>query len=400
MTQKNSIGNRKLIILMSLILTIQIETFSQNTDILDKVYNSFKAEDGSLNYLQPYLIFDKKNSRIDMVNQIKYQYYSFIHKGDFDILLLSKKRVLDSLVIFETAKMKITDISRSKKILMFNEQHNRPYHRLYVSTFLSDLKKQGYGILALEALKWEDNELNSRKFPISTSGTYTVEPYFANLIRIALELGFEVLPYEDQSSPPGTIESREMAQANNLAKIINSENTKILVLAGFSHISEVPVSSHHDEISYMATRLKEQLGIDPFTIDQTEMSSDARVDKVSIPYKSNEPYILHEFKNRYDLTLVYPNNVDYLHLELGKALVNVKLDEKMVNKNHLIQFYVKTEYENFNDRAIPYEQFLIESKEMKIYLNPQRTYQLVIRDCNYKVLVLRTIDQFKEIIID
>lgn len=44
----------------------------------------------------------------------------------------------------------------------------------------------------------EDTLLNERGYPLLSSGYYTQEPQFGNLVREALRIGYELFPYETQ----------------------------------------------------------------------------------------------------------------------------------------------------------------------------------------------------------
>lgn len=394
------IGKKDCIMLL-IVWCLYTPSFSQVEEIMalsTKSNKEFVSNTGDINYVAPYLLLEKDTLDHPIKKQIQDQHYATLHLfNKMNTSPISKKKVTDINVVLKEAKQEILKQTISKKVVMFNEEHHNPYHRVYVETFLKDLKKQGFTVLALETLAWEDQKLNNRKYPISTSGTYTKEPYFANLVRKALELGYKVLPYESKEiTNDMSITIREKNQADNLANIITTESGNILVLAGYSHIAERPITSgHHGGANeWMASILKTTYGIDPLTIDQTEMINEENLNTVALPMLDTTYYIPEEFKGVYDMCLIYPKEVEYLHNELSKKKVDIVLNNEALNTNTLIQFYIKQEYEKHKDKAIPYEQFMIESTKMSLYLDPTKKYIMLFRDKNYKVITKKEVSDF------
>src|SRR5690606_2084210 len=78
----------------------------------------------------------------------------------------------------------------SERIVIINEAHQQPLHRVFTYQLLNDMYKQGFRYLGLETLDERDNLLNVLKYPFTDSGFYSKEPQFGELIREALRLGF------------------------------------------------------------------------------------------------------------------------------------------------------------------------------------------------------------------
>jgi hypothetical protein len=371
----------------------QFNCFSQ----LTKIDHQFRSAEGDINNILPYLILENDTVDNPFKLQLQYQYYSYLHLfNKISKPFFLKKKLTDTMVSMIPAKEEILRKVDSQKIVMFNEEHHNPFHRLFLETLLKDLKEKGFAVLAVETLSWKDIKLNDRGYPISISGTYTVEPYFANLIRTALRLGYKVLPYESISMIDETIESREKNQAKNLTNIVNKEKGNVLVLAGYDHISEILINSNHGgQNEWMASILKKKLNIDPLTIDQTEMSVDNKLDIISIPIKDSKNYTVKELKYKYDISLVYPKDATYSHGELNKTKIEISISKKEIDKTQLIQFYVKEEYESHQNRAIPYEQFIPNSTKTDVYLDPKYRYVLIIRNKGYEVIYKHQIDDLK-----
>ena len=110
-----------------------------------------------------------------------------------------------------------------------------------------------------------------------------------DLVRQALKLGYQVLPYEvgeyqmkdiihalkkgnasiNEEDPTTQMNVRDLAQAKNIATVFEKDkDAKILVHAGFGHIREKKVRFWFP----LAYKFQEITGIDPVTIDQVQMS--------------------------------------------------------------------------------------------------------------------------------
>ena len=164
----------------------------------------------------------------------------------------------------------IINEAEKHQILMINENHFYPNHRLLVSDLLEKLKEIGYNYFALEALTpKQDSILNLQgSYPTLETGFYTSEQNYSNLIRKAKRLGYEFIVYENTDNN----KNRELGQAENLYnktfKI--KPNSKVLVLAGIDHILEEPTSNGKE---WMATIFKNKYDIDPLTVSQTHLKS-------------------------------------------------------------------------------------------------------------------------------
>jgi hypothetical protein len=160
--------------------------------------------------------------------------------------------------------------AEAAQVVMINEAHHVPQHRAFTIDLLKKLRHRGFTHFATETLYGKDTQLNERGYPTTNTGFYTGEPVYGDLIRIALRLGFRVIPYEVEGAADADL--RERGQARNLVERILKDDPKarILVHAGYAHIDEFGA----DRVGAitMAQRFKETTGIDPLTIEQTEMS--------------------------------------------------------------------------------------------------------------------------------
>lgn len=222
----------------------------------------------------------KDNYNAALENSYIGQYESMLRLWDIDEKTTPKITKDDSVYL---AKFKPVDAleyiekkASSEKIIIINEAHHQPYHRVFTKKLLKSLYEKGFRYFGAETLSSWDTLLNKRKYVIQNTGYYTREPLYADLIRTALDLGYTVFAYETNSikSDSSGINFREIEQAKNIKKVMDSNpNGKILIHCGYDHLVETDYPGWGKA---MAGRLIEITGVNPFTIDQvkfTERSS-------------------------------------------------------------------------------------------------------------------------------
>lgn len=159
------------------------------------------------------------------------------------------------------ARAAILAQTKQRQLVMFNEEHTQPRGRWLVGSLLPALYGQEFRYLALEGLDAADSAgLRQRGYPVASSGFYTKEPHFGNLIRQARRLGFRLVAYDAFS------DDRERDQARHLlaATLGPHPRARVVVLAGHGHINE------NSTAQSMATWVRKLSGIDPLTIEQTQ----------------------------------------------------------------------------------------------------------------------------------
>lgn len=171
----------------------------------------------------------------------------------------------------EDAVDEIAKLAANRQAVFVNEAHNMPRHRAFTANLLPKLRALGFSYLAVETLDDADSALNTRGYPVHASGFYSNEPVFGEMLRIALKLGFKLVPYE---APSPTADGREQGQAQHIVERIlrTDPKAKIVVHAGYDHINE---SGTLGGAKTMAIRFHEMTGIDPLTVDQTTMTEQA-----------------------------------------------------------------------------------------------------------------------------
>lgn len=160
----------------------------------------------------------------------------------------------------------IAELAKDRKAVFFNEAHNVPLTRTLTVELLSRLRAEGYSYFAAETVYASDTELQSRGYPTSKSGFYTMEPISAEMVRTALKLGYKVIGYESEKEGNGDV--REYDQAKNLYErtFKADPNARVVVNAGYAHIQE---NGKYLGGSSMAQHFRKMSGIDPLTVEQT-----------------------------------------------------------------------------------------------------------------------------------
>ena len=214
----------------------------------------------------------------------------------------------------------ITKAAAGNQVVMVNEAHHIPQHRMLTLELLKRLKKQGYKYFAAETLYETDTDLNKRGYPLLSSGAYMTEPIYGDVIRTALRLGYKVIPYDAPGR--GGMDARERGAATNLKNRIfdNDPQAKVLVHVGFGHNVEVAVTSG----KLLAGYLKEFTGIDPLTVEQTSMTEHSAPEyefslyrMVMKQYNPKEPIVFQNSKGDFwavknigrDITVFSPRSV-------------------------------------------------------------------------------------------
>lgn len=162
----------------------------------------------------------------------------------------------------------IAKLAHDRRLVLINEAHHNAQTRQLTLALLPRLRAMGFNYFAAEALLADDTNLTARGYPVSTSGTeYLREPIYGEIVRTALRLGFHVIAY-DQG---GNRQAREDAQAEKLYRAVfaHDPTARLFVHAGYAHIDKS--TGRLGAARPMAMRLRELSGIEPLSIDQTEI---------------------------------------------------------------------------------------------------------------------------------
>jgi len=164
----------------------------------------------------------------------------------------------------------IETIAGQHRIVMVMEDHFSSKHREFIGATLPLFHAAGFTHYAAEAIGPVDQSLMRRGYPSSMTGLYTSDPRFGNAIRQALQLNLHVLGYDFR---PFTHDGREEFAATELAKCFrDAPDVRMVVHAGYSHVLKFKTDNGE---RWLAARLWEQTGIEPFTIWQWSAMHDA-----------------------------------------------------------------------------------------------------------------------------
>lgn len=267
---------------------------------------------------------------------------------------------------------KIAEIAKDHQVIMLNEDHYYPKHRLFAMELLERLKANGYNYLSLEAFNNASTE--KELTPNYNNGIYTDEPYFAHFIRKAIALGFTISGHENFDKGV----DRELGQAKNVIKILEKDpKGKIFVYVGHGHLEKANTRDKR-----MAEYFKELSGINPITINQVVICADIEHDLVLVPrsyindttkVKSSADYFLVN-NLKPSLKKIYPNAV------FKKAIIKSRKFSDYKNKEVLIEIIDFEEFDFMKQLAIPIESFLIIPKNKTVHFDlPIGKYHIFIK---------------------
>ena len=383
---------------------------------------------GNLNYLYPlYQLYheQKKYSKIlpdngyadalseavafcqDYESALYYQQQNY--SGDPDEV--SKRQIAKVLSGFKKmeqvdARRYISFVSRSRRVIMINEAHNKPLHRAFTISLLEDLYHRGYRYLAMEMFNNFSNHDLDKLTP--KTGHFCTEPVAGELIRIALHIGYTLVSYDDTaafSGPhPHSARERDSIQASNICKILQKDTSaKILVHASYAAVAKRSVSP---QFVSMAMALKQQSGIDPLTVDQTEMTEEGSFSYGKYFYKSyiekfqpsspsialiDEQPVDVTGSGLFDLTVIHPPTT-YRDARPTWLSLGGRRQPLYVKAQHKTTFMVQAYYqlESFGAKpgeVIPADQTYIPASNGNYLLYLQRgKYIILFRDIEYRMI--------------
>lgn len=295
----------------------------------------------------------------------------------------------------------IIEQAKEHQIVVINEAHHSSLHRFFTKSLLRKLFDNGYRNLGLETLSYGerlDSSLHRRKYPVLETGHYIKDPQFGNLVREALEVGYQLFPYENMSMGGG--KPREIAQAKNIAEVIKANpGEKFLIYCGFEHVYEGP---HRTWEKAMAGRLTEYTGIDPLTIDQVSYSEKSKpeynhpllkaldIEESSVIVdEANMPLGSKRGDGRTDLTIFHPNTnytddrPDWL-FKNGNRKVSINLTDLDIEYPIMVLAYKKGEDIH---KAVP-----VDIKEIQTNLD---NCTLGLKKGDYEIVITNGTDSFK-----
>ncbi len=308
-----------------------------------------------------------------------------------------------SAIISENALKQIIRLAKDARVVLINEGHNLPDDRCFILQVLQVLKSLGFNAYGAETFMWRDKALARRKYPVDTSGYYTREPVYGELVREAAKMGYEFFPYEDslqdntqqikldtlgsfmfiypdlhdttrlivkpngeQSYYPGkAIEYREINQAKNIMSYLRAHpNAKAVIHVGYGHLC----LDRHAMGFHLDTALSEKiLSIDqerfrehsdtifeePFYRRRHFNDYTAFVDSIGVPtIPSPKSYCKVNVCVAHPRTQYINGRPDWLYKMPGRKAYPTKSFNRITAPSVLVAYYA-AEYEASKQHAVP-----------------------------------------------
>lgn len=232
------------------------------------IWNTYRSPSEILNTYEKG-IKDKNRTSTDRVaiefsilgkmdSTLKYANFFFSEEEKYITPAYAHKENLEAVPALQF----IFDQIKDHQVVIVNEIHHLPSHRVFTADLLKELYQKGFRYIGFEGLL--DAEINQRKFPTTNSGYYVKEPQFGNLVRYAILLGYTVFGYENSDRE----KNRELGQAENIYKIIQADSSaRVVIHSGGGHLREDTLSRY-----YMGGYFKKISGIDPLTINNGKLT--------------------------------------------------------------------------------------------------------------------------------
>ena len=187
------------------------------------------------------------------------------------------------------AAARILRDAETHEIVIINEAHHEPRHRVFPRDLLQGLWDRGYRHLGLETLspfQHPDSLVTVPPYFPLVGGFYTREPQFADLANEARHIGYTLFPYEASSGGNGPA-TREAGQASNIHTYRQRyPSGKLLLHVGYTHAKEGYLGGRWGKA--MAQRLADTTGLNPLTVNQTHFRERSRRELERYEYQTAE----------------------------------------------------------------------------------------------------------------
>ncbi|CAI2768277.1 hypothetical protein [Flavobacterium collinsii] len=271
----------------------------------------------------------------------------------------------------------IADLANNNQIIILNEDHFYPKHRLFALNLLDVLKQKGFTVISMETFT-PNYGTNTAPIPNAKNGFYIKDPYFGHFVRKANAMGFTLVGHENADQKI----DREIGQAKNVMKILEKDpKAKIFIYVGHGHLEE------NGKKRFMANYLKEYSNIDPVTINQETVMMNTKEKLILLPkavfakdtlMKSSADYFVINNLEA-NLQSVYPD----------KTFKKVSLKDlrfsQFKNEELLVDVFLLEEYNATKnaDLLIPLQSTLIVQKDGKIETDlPIGEYYITVKSAN------------------
>ncbi|MEO8622314.1 MAG: hypothetical protein ABI625_14685 [bacterium] len=288
------------------------------------------------------------------------------------------------------------------RVVIWGEEHHLPQTRSLYEPMLRRLWTLGYRYLAAEAFS-DSVMAPTFRFASFASGVYLRDPVYANAVRVAVDMGYRLIAYDEAGvAPSGDAGFRDRRQAEKLKmRIFDADSlAKVIIFAGRAHVSEATSS---DGWTPMASVLKRITGIDPFTIFAVRMGERLTSEEEDPQYRYatahglvTVPTIFVDSTTRrtlgdasFDAYVFWPRTTliggrpDWLERVLGRRRLAIPPALGAGKGLRLVQAYRPTE----PTTAIPVDQVLLDDASiLRDLMLPMGTYVLRTIDPTGRVL--------------
>ncbi|MEM7298799.1 MAG: hypothetical protein AAF391_11100 [Bacteroidota bacterium] len=276
-----------------------------------------------------------------------------------------------------SAKEEIVSKAKDYDFILINESHHKPQHRLFVHTILQSLYENGFQVLAVEGIGIEDTIFNTTKIPTKELGGLTMEPYFADLIRHALDIGYELLPYDYDTE--FDFVKRDSLGAKRIVEYQQKHRQKVLVFCGYEHVDKTQRS--------LAYWVEAYSGKSALSVNQSRHSEEYEKKFESLYYQmatelfvQDAPFVLKKKKEDFkdesaDLFVFHPrayydNKIASWQMNYDQQRLLVTFPQEQIpeiEELSLLQIFRKNEY----NLGIPVFQLMYDSQEeTRIVISP------------------------------
>ena len=342
-----------------------------------------------------------RSSRAGLLYSLIGEYYTSNTYSDIPVSW-GMDTVSVSEYMIQEALEPIIEEAKEHRIVIISENHLKPQHRVFAKQLIVALKKQGFSHLGLETLTngsngndMVDTELMTRGYPLDSpmTGTYTLEPKMADLVRKAIHHGYTLFPYERAEKIKG--KDRDEIQADNVIQYLNAHpNEKVILLCGFHHAIESNIKKR-GKYSWLAKYIKDKTGIDPLTIYQDNFTEKfiynehpilrtKNIQKPSV-FTTNKNEIA-RLSNHVDIEVIHPKTwyitgrPHWLYEDDSFQAVEIKLDSKTQEYPVIVSAYLIGEV-----NSVPLDRVELKYKYDKIPLVlPQGKFIIEIYDGEHK----------------
>jgi hypothetical protein len=300
----------------------------------------------------------------------------------------------------------IIKASEGRRVVILNEAHSMPQNRAFATQLALELRKAGFTYLACETFS---PTVNISNYPNARTGYYTNEPVFADFVRKALRVGYQLVPYESQSTDRSgdfedQINRREIEQTQNLMDrvLLKDPKARVFVYVGYSHATEdwQKTEDGKRDLAWMAARLARASGLDPLTIDQTELTEHSKPTAEHSIYQAalnqfkpeqpivlenadGQPQVFGQYKGKVDMQVLHPRTVfenqrpNWLRFNGLRSAIQIPSELLKFPERILVQAFRANEAED----AISLDQIMVVPKRpvSKLLLEPG-TYRLRVQD--------------------